>query len=184
VASFPPVPELLSPRLRLRGHRPEDHRAATQLWQRPEVYRFIVAEPLSSQEVWLRLLRYSGLWDFLGFGYWAVEERASGRYVGQLGFADFRRGLVGFDGRYPEAGWALHPDYAGRGYATEAMRAALGWLDVQDSIVRSFCLIAPDNERSLRVAEKLGYRHVMDTTMGDAVTGVFFREAEKSRKRE
>ncbi|MEM9758584.1 MAG: GNAT family N-acetyltransferase [Pseudomonadota bacterium] len=172
------VPEILSARLRLRGHRARDHSAATELWQCPEVYRFILGAPLSSQDVWLRILRYSGLWDFLGYGYWAVEERSSGAYVGQLGFADFRRGLVGFDGRYPEAGWVIHPAYAGRGYATEGMKAAFGWLDAQDFGARSFCLISPENELSLRVATKLGFRFALNTPMGSSSTGVFFRDRE------
>ena len=176
------VPEVLSPRLRLRGHRAADHAAATELWQRPEVYRFIVSEPLSPQDVWLRILRYSGLWDFLGYGYWAVEERSSGAYIGQLGFADFRRGLVGFDGRYPEAGWMIHPDRAGQGYATEGMQAAYGWLDAQSFGRRSFCLISPDNRLSLRVAAKLGFRHALDTAMGSSETGVYYRDSEEFRK--
>ena len=124
----------------------------------------------------MRLLRYSGLWDFLGYGYWAVEERESGRYVGQLGFADFRRGLIGFDGHYPEAGWVIHPEVAGRGYATEGMTAALHWLDAQGTWPRSFCLMDPDNAPSVRVAEKLGYRFALTTAFGEAVTAVYFRQ--------
>lgn len=170
------IPEVLTPRLLLRGHCAADHKAALRLWQDPEIYSFIGGEPLSEQEVWLRLLRYSGLWDFLGFGYWAVVERESGAYVGQLGFADFRRGLVGFDGRYPEAGWAIHPDHAGKGYATEGVRAACHWLDEQGSWARSFCIIDAQNRRSRRVAEKLGYRFALDTAFGTTTTGVYFRE--------
>jgi RimJ/RimL family protein N-acetyltransferase len=124
----------------------------------------------------MRLLRYSGLWDFLGYGYWALEERETGRYIGQIGFADFKRGLVGFDGHYPEAGWVLHPDSAGKGYATEAMLAACGWLDDQDSWPRSFCIISPDNRQSLRVANKLGYRYVLDVAFGEENVQVYFRE--------
>lgn len=173
---MPDIPELATPRLRLRAHAASDHSAATRLWQSEAVYRFITGEPLSEQEVWMRLLRYSGLWDFLGYGYWAVEERESRRYIGQLGFADFRRGLVGFDGHFPEAGWVLHPEFAGRGYAREAMAAACAWLDEQPAWDKSFCVIAPDNTRSLRLAEKLGYRFVLDTYFGEKPTGVFFRE--------
>ena len=169
------IPLIDTGRLRLRPHRASDHGAAIDLWQRPEVYRFIGGSPLSAQEVWLRLLRYSGLWDVLGYGYWAVELRASGDYIGQLGFADFRRGLVGFDGRYPEAGWVIHPNHAGHGFASEGMVAACAWLDAQRAHPRSFCLIDAANGASLRVAGKLGYRHALDTDFGDARTGVFFR---------
>lgn len=169
------VPELFSERLRLRGHCANDHAAATDLWQQPEVYRFILPEAPSSQDVWLRLLRYSGLWDFFGFGYWAVEERKSNAYIGQIGFADFRRGLVGFDTSVPEAGWVIHPRYSGRGLATEAMRVACDWLDRQSFAERSFCLIDPGNLPSRRIADKLGYRLALTTPMGEKSAGVYLR---------
>jgi RimJ/RimL family protein N-acetyltransferase len=169
------IPEIQTPRLRLRGHREADHDPAFRLWQEPEVYERIGGRPLSSQEVWMRLLRYSGLWDLLGYGYWAVEDRASGHYLGQLGFADFRRGLTGFDGRYPEAGWMIAPEWSGQGVATEAMRAACAWLDRQPAWERSFCLVDDSNPASQRVAAKLGYCYVLDTRLGDGHTGVYFR---------
>ncbi|MDP5071974.1 MAG: GNAT family N-acetyltransferase, partial [Congregibacter sp.] len=108
-------PQILTQRLCLRPHREQDHSAATAIWQHPEVYGSITGSPLTPQDVWMRLLRYGGLWDMLGYGYWAVEDRATGRYIGQLGFADFKRGLVGFEDHHPEAGWVLHPDAAGQG---------------------------------------------------------------------
>ena len=171
------IPIIETERLRLRGHAPDDLDAAMAIWQSDEVFRFITGKPLSRQDVWLRLLRYSGLWDFLGYGYWAVEERASRRYVGQLGFADFRRGLVGFDGRYPEAGWVIHPDYAGRGFASEGMHAACAWLDGASDHRRSFCMIGEDNPRSERVAQKLGYRFALDAGFGDETVAVYTRAA-------
>ncbi|GAB5415545.1 MAG: GNAT family N-acetyltransferase [Congregibacter sp.] len=169
------IPRLETERLVLRAHRRDDHAAAVSVWQHPQVYAFITGTPLSEQDVWLRLLRYSGLWDFLGYGYWAVEERESGAYVGQMGFADFKRGLVGFDGRYPESGWVIHPEYAGRGYATEGMLAACRWLDARCSQAQSFCLIAPENVASIRVASKLGYRYALRTQLGEEATDVYFR---------
>lgn len=170
------VPQVLTKRLKLRAHCATDHPAAIAIWRHREVYQYITGAPLSEQDVWLRLLRYSGLWELLGYGCWAIEERSSGHYVGHLGFADFKRGLLGFDGSYPEAGWVLDPNYAGRGYAAEAMLAACAWLDQHVDCSRSFCIIAPENQRSVRLADKLGYRYVMDTLMGDEKTAVYFRD--------
>ncbi|EAQ96739.1 GNAT family N-acetyltransferase [Congregibacter litoralis] len=170
------VPQILTERLCLRGHCEQDHPAATAIWQHPGVYTFITGAALSAQDVWMRLLRYGGLWDMLGYGYWAVEERASGKYIGQLGFADFKRGLPGFDGHYPEAGWVLHPDAAGKGYATEGMAAACQWLDEQGGRERSFCIISADNPRSVRVAAKIGYRFALTSTLGDEEIAVYFRD--------
>lgn len=169
------APQLLTDRLCLRAHRAEDIDAATAVWQHPEVYAFITGAPLSLQDVWMRLLRYGGLWDMLGYGYWAVEERSSGRYIGQLGFADFKRGLTGFDAQYPEGGWVLHPDAAGQGYATEGMQAACRWLEEHTEWAKSFCVISKDNARSIRVAEKLGYRFALETGFGDETVAVYFR---------
>lgn len=169
------IPVLETARLRLRGHTPADLEPALQLWQHPEVYRFITGEALSRQDVWLRLLRYGGLWDFLGYGYWAVEDRASGKYVGQMGFADFQRGLIGFDGRYPEGGWVMHPDFAGQGFATEGMTVACEWLDAQPH-GRSFCIIGKDNPASIRVAEKIGYRFGLDARFGEETVAVYTRD--------
>ena len=168
---------LETPRLILRGHRAADLEAALALWQHPDVYRFITGQALNRSDVWLRLLRYSGLWDFLGYGYWAVQERASGRYIGQLGFADFKRGLVGFDGRYPEAGWVIHPDHGGRGYAGEGMAAACAWLDAGGEHARSYCLIDARNERSVRLASRLGYRYALQVTLGSDTVDVHTRDS-------
>ncbi|MEM1401762.1 MAG: GNAT family N-acetyltransferase [Pseudomonadota bacterium] len=170
------VPQIVTENLILRGHRATDHAAALELWQNEDVYRYITGEPLSSQDVWLRLLRYSGLWDFLGFGYWAVEHLQTGAYLGQVGFADFKRGLSGFEDHHPEAGWILHPKWGGQGLATEAMTTACKWLDAQEKWQKSFCIISTGNAVSIHLAEKLGYHYTQDTLFGDEPTGVYFRE--------
>jgi RimJ/RimL family protein N-acetyltransferase len=46
----------------------------------------------------------------------------------------------------------------GRGYATEAVRAAVAWGDAHFHSTRTACIISPDNLASLRVAVKCGYR--------------------------
>ncbi len=175
------VPLLETDRLRLRGHRATDHLPAIEIWQSEEVYGSITGAPLTSGEVWQRLLRYSGLWDFLGFGYWAVEDRASGAYIGQMGFADFKRGLEGLEDGCPEAGWVLHPAWSGRGLASEGMAAACRWLDEETEWQRSACIIGPDNGASIRLAEKLGYRLSLTTKFGAEPTGVYHRERGTTR---
>src|SRR5262249_10827274 len=104
------------------------------------------------------LLAYVGHWSLLGFGYWAVEEKASEAYVGDIGFANFKRDVEPSIGEAPEAGWALAPRAHGKGYATEALARALAWGEARFSGARTVCLIHPDNLASLRVAEKTGFR--------------------------
>src|SRR3546814_19996070 len=50
-------------------------------------------QPLSPEDAWNRLLRYAGHWTLLGYGIFAVVEKASGRFIGETGIADFHRGL-------------------------------------------------------------------------------------------
>jgi len=93
----------------------------------------------------------------MGFGYWAVEEKASERFLGEIGFADFKREIVPSIEGVPELGWVLASHAHGKGYATEALNAAIPWGDKNLSASRSVCIIDPENLASLRVAEKCGY---------------------------
>ena len=98
------TPVLSTARLRLRGHRREDFEDCAAMWADERVTRFIGGKPSTREQCWARLLRYIGHWALMGFGYWVVEEKASGRHVGEAGLADFRRGLgQGFDDA-PECG--------------------------------------------------------------------------------
>ncbi len=148
---------LTTARLDLRPHRLSDLDALAAIYGDAAVMRFIGGEPISREELWNRLLRYHGHWALLGFGLWAVEESATGRLIGNVGFADFHRGLGDdFDG-VPEAAWVLGLEVQGKGHAAEAMTAALGWLDALGE-GRSVCIINPANAASLRLAARLGYR--------------------------
>jgi RimJ/RimL family protein N-acetyltransferase len=157
----PQVPVIETARLRLLGHGIEDYPHCVAMWSDPEVVRYTIGEPSPPQRTWLRILGYRGHWTLLGFGYWAVHEKASGRYIGELGFADFKRTLkVPLEG-VPELGWVLAPWAQGKGYATEALTAAVAWGDRHFQAPRTFCIIHRDNARSLRVAEKLKYATVL-----------------------
>ena len=70
------------------------------MWADPAVTRFIGGKPSTVEESWTRLLRHAGHWNLLGFGYWAIEEKESGRFIGQAGFAYHQR-VSGL----PEIGW-------------------------------------------------------------------------------
>lgn len=169
------IPSLETPRLLLRGHRPADFEACAALWGDPRVTQHITGRPQTREETWARLLRYAGHWTWLGFGYWVVEERASGAFVGEVGFADFRRQIdPPLEGR-PELGWVVAPATQGQGYATEALRTALAWADSSLPAAETCCIVAPENAASLRVAAKLGYRESVRTTYKGDPTVVFTR---------
>ena len=103
------VPTLRTERLVLRGHRMSDCEDSFSLWTDSSVTRFIGGRPFSEEEVWIRLLRNAGSWAQLGFGFWAVFAADSGAFVGEVGFADYRRDLQPSIHGTPEIGWALLP---------------------------------------------------------------------------
>ncbi len=151
----PPV--ITTERLTLRGHRLDDFRSCAAMWSDPNVTRFIGGNPSTEQQTWLRLLQYAGHWRLMGFGYWAIEEKGSGAFVGEIGFADFKRDISTLMRTAPEVGWALAPRFHGRGLATEALDAILGWSDRHARWPRTVCLISPDNLQSIKMATKCGY---------------------------
>ncbi len=159
-SSFVPsivAPTLETTRLTLRGHREGDFDDSAAMWAEPEVARHIGGRPFTREESWSRLLRYIGHWSALGFGYWVVIEKASGRFVGEVGFSDFKRELVPSLEGAPEIGWVLAPWAHGKGYATEAVGAAVAWGATSFTSPRTVCLIDLDNAASIRVAGRCGY---------------------------
>jgi RimJ/RimL family protein N-acetyltransferase len=144
-------------RLVLDLHGIEHFEPLSQMWGDAAVVHHI-GQPSTTQEAWMRLLRYRGLWPLLGYGYWALTEKASGRFVGDLGFADFHRAVEPPIRGIPEAGWVLVSWAHGQGFASEGLAAALGWLDRQGTHESSVCLIAPENGPSLRLARRFGFR--------------------------
>jgi RimJ/RimL family protein N-acetyltransferase len=171
------VPVLETERLRLRGHELTDLADSAAMWGDERVTRHIGGRPSTAEEVWARLMRYVGHWALMGFGYWVVVEKAGGRFVGEVGFADFRREIEPpLDGA-PEMGWALAPWAQGRGYATEAVRAALAWADARWPGKRTVCIIDPGNDVSVRVAAKVGFRELARATYKGEPTVIYERSA-------
>lgn len=167
-------PTIVTARLTLRVHTVGDFAESAAMWSDPGVTRFIGGRPSTAEECWQRLLRYSGLWALLGFGYWVVRETATSRFVGEVGFGNFRRELDPPLGDTPEIGWALSPEAQGQGFAGEAVQAAVGWGDAR-RFDRTVCLISPDNAPSIRVAERAGYREYARSSFKGSPTLLFER---------
>ncbi|MCX7306084.1 MAG: GNAT family N-acetyltransferase [Hyphomicrobiales bacterium] len=154
----PPAPVIETERTFLRAHRLDDFDDYAALWADPVVTRFIGGRPRSREESWIRILRYAGMWQFIGYGMWVVEDKATGRLIGEAGFHELRRDVVPVFEGSPEAGWAFVPDMHGKGIATEVVRAFHDWANDRPGFERTVCIIDPAHAVSLAVAAKLGYR--------------------------
>lgn len=171
------APRIETPRLVLRGHAAADFPASAAMWSHPDVVRHILGRPSTAQESWFRVLRHAGQWVISGFGYWLVARRDTGEFVGEVGFGQFLRELPLPDGaaEQPEAGWVMAPAAFGQGFATEAMAAALDWMDTSRQDPSTRCMIAVENAASIKVAHKLGYRPAGQTRDGQGEVLLFER---------
>ena len=153
-----PVPMLKTERLILRAPRLEDFPAHFIMWSDPRTVRYFDGHSYSEEDSWLRFVRNLGQWLLFGFGNWGIEEKASGLYIGSIGFFLAKRPLTGPWRDDPEAGWVIAPDHHGKGYAREAMAAAMAWADAHIEAPQTWCMINRGNEISVKVAERAGYR--------------------------
>lgn len=148
------VPELRTERLLLRGFTPDDRAPFAALNRDPDVTRHLQG-PLSRERSDAFVERIAACWAERGWGLWALEVSATGRFVGYTGLwpADFLP-----SGPAVEVGWRLAAHAWGHGYATEAAREALrfGFEDAGLPEIVSFT--ATGNDRSLRVMERIGLR--------------------------
>ncbi len=167
---------LETPRLRLRRHRLADFDASAALWADEKVTRYIAGRPSTREEAWRRFLGYAGHWNLCGYGMWVVEEKATGAYAGEIGFADFKREQEPALDAPAEGGWVIAPWAQGKGYATEAVTAALAWTDQRFRWPRTGCVIEPENPASVQVARKCGYRDGGRARYKDQELLVFYRK--------
>jgi RimJ/RimL family protein N-acetyltransferase len=170
------IPILETARLRLRAHRIEDFPECARMWSDMNVTRHIRSTPFSAEESWSRVLRYIGHWALLGFGYWAIEQKETGTFLGEVGFADYKRDIKPSLEGMPEVGWVLASNAHGKGFASEAVTAAIAWGDSHFGTKPTACIIAPENGASVRIAVKCGYREFQLTNYHGAPTLIYVRD--------
>ena len=169
------IPVIETERLRMRGHTHADFDATAAMWADPNVTRHIGGKPSTREESWARMMRYPGHWALMGYGFWLLEEKSTGRLIGEAGFADFKRSI---DPPFtePEQGWALASWAHGQGFASEAIAAQLAWAENHFGHAPFVCMIDPGNAPSIKVAEKHGYREFARSTYKGEPT-ILFRRA-------
>ena len=143
------IPVLATERLTLRGPLAADFEPIAAFLDSGRAAH--IGGRRSRADAWRTFAVLVGHWELRGYGMWSVEERATGRLVGMVGL------YYPEDWVAPEVGWWIVDAGAeGKGYAAEAAVAArryafdiVGWPAV-------FSVIAPENARSIRLAERLG----------------------------
>lgn len=142
------IPRLETQRFLLREYRQSDFDDFAAFYD-TERSRFI-GGPLTREMAWRGLATHLGHWALRGYGFWAVEDKASGQFCGHVGLW-FPEGWYA-----PEIGWVMMQNAEGRGVAQEAALAVrahaygtLGWRT-------AVSMIDPANTRSIRLAERLG----------------------------
>jgi RimJ/RimL family protein N-acetyltransferase len=170
------LPRLETERLILRPHRAEDLDAYRETWADPAVLKHFSTPP-KPEEAWARMMRVAGSWALHGYGYFACIDKATGRYAGETGFADFRRALDPPQGNDPEAGWVFAGWTHGKGYAGEATRAVHDWMDAALAPKRLWCIIVPGNTPSIRLGARLGYVQTGETILGGETLNLYQRIA-------
>ena len=147
------IPQIETERLLLRGLKESDLTAYATMCADPDVMKYIGhGRTLTRIESWNSMATHLGHWSLKGYGLWVIEEKATGNFVGRTGLF-FPEGWPG-----QEVGWTLAKAYWGRGYATEAAKAAISWGFKHTAAKQLISLIVPENIASIKVSERLGQR--------------------------
>lgn len=144
------IPTVETERLTLRAPAERDFEAWAAFYRTDRTA--FVGGRQGRNPVWRGLAAYLGHWALRGYGMWAVDERATGLFCGNVG------PWCPEGWPEPEIGWTLMGEAEGRGIAFEAATAARAWAYGTLGWTTAISLIDPANARSIRLAERLGAR--------------------------
>ncbi|MDX1404353.1 MAG: GNAT family N-acetyltransferase [Woeseiaceae bacterium] len=112
--------------------------------------RFLDGKVLDRALAWRNMAAIIGHWEIRGYGFFSVEEKATGEWVGRVG-PWYPEGWP-----EPEIGWTIMREHWGKGYATEAARASIEFAFNELGWEKVIHVILAGNDRSIAVAKKLG----------------------------
>jgi RimJ/RimL family protein N-acetyltransferase len=148
------VPVLRADRVLLRGWREGDLEPFAALNADPCVMQYYPAPLARAQSDGFLRDRVVPQFAKRGFGLWAVEVPGVAPFIGYVGLLEHT-----FEARFTpcfEIGWRLDRAYWGRGYATEAARAAVAFGFGDGGLDEIVSFTVPGNRRSIAVMERLG----------------------------
>ena len=106
--------------------------------------------PYSIKEAWGMFCSDHAQWDLYGCGALMIDEQDTGACLGQVG--------INCGPLFPEweLGWLVYPEAEGQGYAYEAAARLRDWAIQEKRLSTLVSYIDPENQRSRRLAERLG----------------------------
>ncbi len=165
--SLTSAPTLTTARLVLRGPEKRDLSAFTA-WVTRSERMAAVGGPGSERDAWRGFIAGIGHWQWHGYGFFTVTERATGIAAGRVGVINH------IEWPQPELAWHMFDGFEGKSYAFEAACAVREWAGRTLGLEPLISLIAPDNLRSMRLASRLGaMEDRRDVVDGEKV--IFFR---------
>ncbi len=140
-------------RLVLRPMEARDVESHVEMMQDPGMAAYLTPDGKvrPRMDEWRGAAMLLGHWQIRGFGFFSVEEKATGDWVGRVGPWK-PEGWPAL-----ECGWGIRKEHWGKGYAPEAAIASVRWIfDQFPDLPRVISLIDPENANSQAVAKKIG----------------------------
>jgi len=140
-------------RLILRRLLPEDLEDLFALYRDPEIRRYFPEGTLTYEETQEELEWFlNGHPEHPELGLWATIHKETNQFIGRCGLLPWT-----IDGQYDvEVAYLLSKAYWRQGLGTEVARAILNYGFEQLHLSRLICLIDPDNQASIKVAQNMG----------------------------
>ncbi len=146
------IPSIETPHLLLRGWTPDDAGALFDILQEEDILRYFPnPAPPSREKVGNYISRQLANWEQFGYGHWAVVTREDDQVAGWCGLEHLA------ELNETEVAYLLSKRVWGRGFATEAARAAVRFGFETAGLEQIIGLVHPENAGSVRVLEKCGF---------------------------
>ncbi|BAZ00420.1 putative acetyltransferase [Tolypothrix tenuis PCC 7101] len=142
-------------RLILREFQPQDLHQLAPILANPQVMKFSLTGILSSVQTQEKIDSFITSYKAFGFGKWAVIYKESNQLIGYCGIAIEQIDHV----TEREIGYRLHPNFWGKGLATEAASATIQYGFEQFKFIDIIGIVNPANTASVRVLEKIGMKY-------------------------